>query len=98
MARMEPPSSFSGDNSDIFFIGVDSDGNWVAQDQRHSRGGLFVNRAQALRFVMKENGNRPQAVIMMPGVFELDLQGRTTCSASAAPRSDARDRGDTWMR
>jgi hypothetical protein len=37
------------------------------------RGGLFVDRTAALRFALFENGNRPQAVIMVPGVFELDM-------------------------
>ena len=36
-------------------------------------GGLFVDRAEALRFAMFENGNRPHAVIMVPGIFELDM-------------------------
>jgi hypothetical protein len=55
----------------------------VAADLRHHtpdgkglRGGLFVNRAQALKFAMFENGYRPQAVIMVPDVLELDLSGK----------------------
>jgi hypothetical protein len=43
------------------------------QDDRGLCGGLFVDRAQALRFAMLENGSRPQAVVMVPGVFELDV-------------------------
>ena len=54
-------------------IGQDSHGNWVVQDQHHLRGGLFVDRAEALRFAMFENGNRQQPVIMVAGVFELDM-------------------------
>lgn len=69
MGKKEPPSS----SSHRFFIGKDSRGNWVVQDRRHLRGGLFVNRAEALRFALFENGNRPQAVVMVPGVFELDM-------------------------
>jgi hypothetical protein len=46
---------------------------WVVQDQRGLCGGLFVNRAEAVKFAMFENGNRPQAVIMVPGILELDL-------------------------
>lgn len=56
-----------------FQIGRDSRGNWVVQDDRGLCGGLFIDRAQALRFAMLENGGRPQAVIMVPGVFELDV-------------------------
>jgi hypothetical protein len=37
---------------------------------------LFVDRAQALKFALFENENRPQAVIMVPGRLELDMAGR----------------------
>ena len=57
----------------LFMIGKNSRGNWVVQDQQGICGGLFVNRAEALKFAMFENGNRPQAVIMVPGVLELDM-------------------------
>ena len=60
----------------LFLIGKDSRGNWVVQDNQGSCGGLFVNRAEALKFAMFENGNRPQAVIMVPGIFELDMSGK----------------------
>jgi hypothetical protein len=55
-------------------MGQNSRGNWVVQDQRGMCGGLFVDRVTALRFAMFENGNRPQAVVMVPGVFELDMK------------------------
>jgi hypothetical protein len=70
MRHVEPPSS---PDSSLFFIGKNSRGNWVVQDQAGSRGGLFVDRAEALRFAMFENGHRPQAVVMVPGVMDLDL-------------------------
>ena len=75
MVQQEPPSSRSQAKSPLFFIGKDSQGNWVVQDQQHRCGGLFVGRAEALRFALFENGHRPQAVIMVPGVFELDMSG-----------------------
>jgi hypothetical protein len=50
-------------------------GKSAMQDQRRLCGGLFVDRAAALRFALFENGHRPQAVVMVPGVFELDLSG-----------------------
>ena len=56
-----------------FLIGKDSHDHWVVQDERGLCGGLFVNRAEALHYAMFENGNRPQAVIMVPGVLELNL-------------------------
>jgi hypothetical protein len=60
-----------------FLIGKDSHGRWVVQDQRGLRGGLFINRAEAIRFAMFENGRRPQAIVMVPGVIELDMTRRT---------------------
>ncbi len=75
MASQEPPQSQPIAANNLFFIGRDSHGNWVVQDQKHLCGGLFVDRAQALRYALFENGHCPQAVVMMPGVFELDLGG-----------------------
>ena len=72
MVKGEPPSA-SCAHSSLFLIGKNSRGNWVVQDQRGLRGGLFVDRAEALKFAMFENGNRPQAVIMVPDVLELDM-------------------------
>jgi hypothetical protein len=56
-----------------FLIGKDSHGNWVVQEEKGTCGGLFVNRAEALMFAMLENGNRPPAVVVVRGVFELDI-------------------------
>jgi hypothetical protein len=81
MKHAEPPSTASCSTASIFLIGKNSRGNWVVQDQQGVRGGLFVARAEALKFAMFENGNRPQAVVMVPGILELDTGGK----ASAAP-------------
>jgi hypothetical protein len=56
-----------------FQIGRDSRGNWVVQDDQGLCGGLFIDRIQALRFAMLENRTRPQAVVIVPGVLELDM-------------------------
>jgi hypothetical protein len=68
--RGEPPSrpQFAQ-----FLIGQDHRGNWVVQDQSATRGGLFVNRDAALRFVRDENGDQPPAIVMVAGVLELDM-------------------------
>ena len=78
MDKDEPPS-LSNTRPPLFLVGKDSHGRWVAQDQSGLHGGLFVDRAEALKFAKFENGNRPQAVIMVLGVLELDM--------SAKPRS-----------
>jgi len=93
MRKSEPPSA-SGPRdpnppgSPLFLIGKNSRGDWVVQDQDGLYGGLFVNRAEALKYAMFENGHRPQAVIMVPGVLELDMNRRPL--AHAAPVARAR--------
>ena len=77
MKQAEPPSTVPCARSLQFLIGKDSRGNWVVQDERGLCGGLFVDRTEALKFAMFENGNHPQAVIMVPGVFELNIPGKT---------------------
>src|SRR5262245_34007693 len=73
-----------GSPSILFMIGRNSHGNWVVQDRQRLSGGLFVSRAEALRYARLENGNRPCAVIMVPGVFELELGPRTNPEPAAA--------------
>jgi hypothetical protein len=66
----EPPSC-----PPIYMIGQDSRGNWVVRDQSGLRGGLFVGRAEALRYIRDEAGNHPGAVVMVSEAFELDTSG-----------------------
>ncbi len=73
MNKQEPPVARSYSKSSLFFIGKNSRGNWVVQDQQHLSGGLFIDHAAALRFALFENGNQPQSVVMVPGILELDL-------------------------
>ena len=89
MAQLKPPSSRFRSRVPVFFIGRDSRGNWVVQDEHRLCGGLFVDRAEALRFALFENGNRPQAVIMVPGEFELDMSGKATVLHQPAVHADA---------
>src|SRR5882672_286473 len=65
------------ESSPLFLIGQNSRGKWIAQKQDGRCGGLFVSRDAALKFALFENGHRPEAVITVPGVFELDMSGRT---------------------
>jgi hypothetical protein len=66
----EPPSS---SRLPIFMIGQDGSGNWVAQEKTGARGGLFTNRAGALKFVKFENGIQPHTVVWVNGVLELNI-------------------------
>jgi hypothetical protein len=71
--QSEPPSTKRSSTAHLFLIGRNSRGNWVVRDQSGLRGGLFVNHAEALRFALFENGRRQQAVVMAPGILELEL-------------------------
>ena len=87
----EPPLSMSHAANDLFYLGKDSEGHWVVKDQRGLRGGLFVDRAQALRFALFENGCNPRAVIMVPGTLNLDLNTKPATSKEKTPQERARD-------
>jgi hypothetical protein len=71
MKETEPPSPAST----IVFIGKNSRGGWVAQEQNGLYGGLFINRAEAVRYALFENGHRPEAIIAAPSILELDMGG-----------------------
>jgi hypothetical protein len=88
MSKSEPPPS-SCPKSPLFLIGKNSRGHWVVQDQKGLCGGLFVSRAEALKFAMFENGNRPQAVIMVPDVLELDMSRRPRAVGEPASGTQA---------
>ena len=71
---VEPPSCSS--QSAIVFIGKNSRGNWVAQEQNGLYGGLFVNRAQAVKYALFENGHHPETIVELSREIELDMGGK----------------------
>ncbi len=71
MKLVEPPSCSSA--STIVFIGKNSRGNWVAQEQNGLYGGLFVSRAAAVRYALFENGNHPETIVTLSREIELDM-------------------------
>jgi hypothetical protein len=73
MPEPEPLSGTSSFRFPQFLIGKDSRGRWVVRDKRGLSGGLFINRAEAIKFAMFESGRRARAVIMVPGGLELDM-------------------------
>jgi len=72
MIQLKPASNVK---TPVFVVGQDSRGNWVARDQSGTRGGLFVDRTQALRYVRSENEDRMQIVVIAAGPVELDMTG-----------------------
>jgi hypothetical protein len=87
----EPPLRPPQSRSSRFFIGTDRRGNWVVRDEAALRGGLFVNGSEALHFAMLENGRRPKAVIMVPGILEFSID----VPAKAAAANDSTGVGET---
>jgi hypothetical protein len=87
MKHSEPPSLEAC--AKVFLIGKNSRGNWVVQDQQQMCGGLFVDRTQALRFAMFENGRHPEAIMMVPDVFELDTGHKQAATHNPSVNIDA---------
>ena len=83
MRHAEPPSPSVCSKTPLFLMGRDHEGHWVVRDVQGLRGGLFVERKDALKYALFENGNRPQAVVMVPGVLELDMRTAPLPAASA---------------
>jgi hypothetical protein len=69
---VEPPSCRFLSN--IVFIGKNSRGQWVAQEQNGLYGGLFVNRAQAVKYALFENGHHPETIVELSREIELDMR------------------------
>ena len=77
---VEPPScSFL---STIVFIGRNHRGQWVAQEQNGLYGGLFVSRAQAVKYALFENGQHPETIVELPREIELDMGKNTNTIVS----------------
>jgi hypothetical protein len=60
----------------MVFIGKNSRGNWVAQEQNGLYGGLFVNRAQAIKYALFENGHHRGTIVELSREIELDMGGK----------------------
>jgi hypothetical protein len=85
---VEPPSCSSA--STIVFIGKNSRGNWVAQEQNGLYGGLFVNRAQAIKYALFENGRHPETIVEVSREIELDMGGKPRLRFHTCPQFPAR--------
>src|SRR6266566_2462943 len=77
---VEPPSCSS--SPAIVFIGQNKRGQWVAQEQNGLYGGLFVNRAQAVKYALFENGHHPETIVELALEIELDMGGKVPSSES----------------
>lgn len=80
MITIEPPSC----GSSLVFIGKNSRGQWVAQQQNGLFGGLFVSRANAVRYALSENGHHPEAIIETAGIVELNMNASSFAGTEVA--------------
>jgi hypothetical protein len=79
---VEPPSCHS--TSTVVFIGRNSRGQWIAQQQNGLYGGLFVNRVQALKYALFENGHHPETIVELSRRIELDMGRKLAGSTRTA--------------
>ena len=61
--------------SPLFRVGRNSHGDWVVEDESGRYGGIFVDRSEAVKYALFESGYRQPAVLMIPGIMELDMSG-----------------------
>ncbi|MHB0773882.1 hypothetical protein ACYCVF_35880 [Bradyrhizobium sp. 1.29L] len=54
-------------------VGRDRCGNWVVRQQNGIFGGLFVSRAEALKYALRKNGRHPEAIVEVSREIELDI-------------------------
>ena len=70
----EPPSCCPN----LVIIGRNSRGNWVAQENNGLFGGLFVSRAQAVKYALFENGHHPETIVLTSNIVELDMHRKAS--------------------
>lgn len=58
------------------FVGRNHRGKWVAREQNGIFGGLFVDRAQALKYALFENGHHAETIIEVSYELELDIPAK----------------------
>jgi hypothetical protein len=75
-------------------VGKNARGCWVVRDEAGVRGGLFVSRAEALRFAKFETDRCPLAVVMVSGLLELDMAGPGTRPRPPEPHVEGQDQDE----
>lgn len=72
--RKAHASSTSVATGETRLLGQDSRGHWVVQEPGGQCGGVFLHRAEAVKFALFDGvDHRPRAVILVPGVLELEM-------------------------
>jgi hypothetical protein len=76
----EPPSCRHA--APTVFVGRNRRGNWIACEQNGIFGGLFMNRAQALKYALRENGYHPETIVELSHEIELDVSANSETAAT----------------
>ncbi|MCK1494802.1 hypothetical protein IVB14_31445 [Bradyrhizobium sp. 180] len=57
----------------IVFVGRNRAGNWVVRETRGAFGGLFIDRAEALKYALLKNGGDPENIIEVVREIEFEI-------------------------
>ncbi|NOJ44590.1 hypothetical protein [Bradyrhizobium australiense] len=66
----EPPSRIPA--ASTVLVGRNRAGNWVAREQNGLFGGLFLSRAQALKYALRI-GHHSESIVELAQEIELDV-------------------------
>jgi hypothetical protein len=69
-----PDPSILSDAIQLFFIGRNRDGFWVARDADGRVGGIFLRKQSAVKFANRSAGGC--ATMFLPERFELDIENK----------------------
>lgn len=75
-----------------FVVGRDAEGHWIVSDEKGLVGGMFADRASAVRFAMLESDHVPGAVFCAPDVVTINLVPLLGAAANIEAGSPARRR------
>lgn len=71
MKLVDPPSCSL--TAPTVYVGRNRRGNWIAYEQNGVFGGLFVNRAHAFKYALRENGHHAETILELSHEIELDF-------------------------
>ena len=66
MSSLEPPGKRARPSVNVFYIIPDQRGHYTVRDEYHLHGGYFIDRNQARKYALFENGSRPELIIELP--------------------------------
>ena len=81
----EPPSR----EPSLVVIGRNGIGEWGVQECSGLFGGLFVSRAQAMKYALFENGHHRENIVLTDTIVELDTARRPAAQRPETSPSDA---------